>query len=74
MSRRAGQRWLVVGGVVGLAALVPSAIRAAGSAHAVVLRARRELEDPVSAFCEAPCYGHDRSQEPGSAAREETVT
>ena len=32
-----------------------------------MLRARRELEDPVSAFCEAPCYGHDRSQDPGSA-------
>ena len=74
MSRRAGQRWLVVGGVVGLAALTPSAMRAAGSARAMVLRARRELEDPVSAFCEAPCYSHDRLQDPGSAAREETVT
>ena len=72
--RRPGRRWLVAGGVLGLAALAPSAAKAAGSARALVLRARRELEDPVSAFCEAPCYEHDRAQDPGSQAQQETVT
>lgn len=67
------RRWLVAGGVVGLAALAPVAGRAGRSARARVLRARREIEDPVSAFCEAPCYQHDRERD-RAAAHRETVT
>lgn len=63
------RRWIVAGGIAGLA-LAPSAVRVGGDLRARLARARAELDDPVSAFCGAPCYEHDRATGRGTPRRE----
>lgn len=58
-ARRRG-RWLLAGGVVGVA-LSPGARRAGMGLRARVTRLGRAAGDPVAPFTEAPCYEHDRA-------------
>lgn len=55
MTQRGGRRWLIAGGIVGLAAS-PTIVRAVREARARSSRAERHGSDPVEAFREAPCY------------------
>lgn len=67
------RRWIVAGGIAGLA-LAPSAVRVGGDLRVRLARARAELDDPVSAFCAAPCYEYDRATGRGAAARREAIS
>ena len=63
-GRRRG-RWLLAGGIVGLA-LSPGARRAGMGIRARVTRlARPPGDDPVAPFLAAPCYEHDRAAADG---------
>ena len=64
-GRRRG-RWLVAGGIVGLA-LSPGARRIGMNIRAHVTRLGRTAGDPEAPFREAPCYEHDRSGAEGPA-------
>jgi hypothetical protein len=69
-SRR---RWLLVGGVLGLA-LSPRARRAGMEVRARATRLGRLSADPVAPFAEAPCYEHDRAAaRAGGPARTEAA-
>ena len=60
MTRRGRGRWLVAGGLVGLA-LSPGARRAGIGLRARATRLRRGAGDgPVAPFLEAPCHQPDR--------------
>lgn len=67
-GRRRG-RWIVAGGIVGLA-LSPGARRAAMTVRAHATRLGRSVADPEAPFREAPCYEHDRAIAEGSAHTE----
>jgi hypothetical protein len=58
-ARRRG-RWLLAGGVIGVA-LTPGARRAGLGLRARVTRLGRSAGDPVAPFREAPCYARDRT-------------
>jgi hypothetical protein len=58
-GRRRG-RWLLAGGLVGLA-LSPQARRAGVGLRARAARLGRVSADPVGPFRQAPCYEHDRA-------------
>ena len=58
--RRRG-RWLLAGGLLGLA-LSPDARRVGVGLRARATRLGRPPGDPVAPFREAPCYEHDRAE------------
>lgn len=71
-GRRRG-RWLVAGGILGLA-LSPQARRAGLGLRARTARFGRPVGDPVEPFRQAPCYEHDRAVAgAGGAARSEAA-
>lgn len=55
MSQRRARRWVIAGGVVGLAAS-PSIVRAIRELRARSMRAQRPGSDPIAGFRKAPCY------------------
>jgi hypothetical protein len=59
-AARRRRRWLVAGGIVGIA-LSPQARRAGMGLRARATRLARISTDPVAPFREAPCYEHDRA-------------
>lgn len=63
-GRRRG-RWIVAGGLVGLA-LSPGARRLGMSVRAHATRLGRVAGDPEAPFREAPCYEHDRAGADGT--------
>ena len=67
-ARRRG-RWILAGGIVGLA-LSPGARRMGMGVRARATRLGRAAGDPEAPFREAPCYEHDRSAATGAARRE----
>jgi hypothetical protein len=69
-ERGRGRRWLLAGGILGLA-LSPAAAPYRRAVAARALRLRPPLADPVAAFREAPCYAHDDAA--ADAAREEAL-
>jgi hypothetical protein len=70
---RRRRRWLLAGGLVGLA-LSPQARRAGVGLRARAARLARPSADPVAPFREAPCYEHDRAEaRAGDAARTEAA-
>lgn len=72
-ARRRG-RWVLAGGIVGLA-LTPQARRAAMELRARAARLARASADPVAPFAEAPCYEHDRDEaRAGGPARTEAAS
>jgi hypothetical protein len=71
-GRRRG-RWLLAGGIVGLA-LSPQARRAGVGLRARATRLGRLSADPVAPFADAPCYEHDRAEaRAGDAERTEAA-
>ena len=60
-SGRRNRRWLLAGGIVGLA-LSPQARRAGIGLRARAVRLGRGSADPVAPFRQAPCYEHDRAE------------
>lgn len=54
-------RWILAGGIVGLATLSPGARRIGMSVRARATRLGRPPGDPEAPFREAPCYEHDRA-------------
>jgi hypothetical protein len=71
-ARRRG-RWLLAGGILGLA-LSPQARRAGIGLRARATRLGRVSADPVAPFREAPCYEHDRAASRTGAARTEAAS
>jgi hypothetical protein len=70
---RRRRRWLLAGGIVGLA-LSPQARRAGMGLRARATRLARVSADPVAPFREAPCYEHDRTEaRAAGAARTEAA-
>ncbi len=67
-GRRRG-RWILAGGLVGLA-LSPGARRMGMGVRARATRLGRPPGDPEAPFREAPCYGHDRAHADGPARTE----
>jgi hypothetical protein len=61
-------RWLIAGGLVGLA-LSPEARRLGTGLRARATRLGRSAGDPVAPFLEAPCHAHDRAVAAGEARR-----
>jgi hypothetical protein len=68
----AHRRWLLAGGLIGLA-LSPQARRAGIGLRARVTRLGRVSTDPVAPFREAPCYEHDRAEARAGAASTEAA-
>lgn len=68
--RRRG-RWLLAGGIVGVA-LSPGARRAGMGLRARLRRLGRGAGDPVAPFTEAPCYADDAVTTPGAEQAEAT--
>ncbi len=66
-------RWLVAGGIVGLA-LSPQARRAGIGLRARATRLGRISADPVAPFRDAPCYEHDRAEARAAEARTEAAS
>jgi len=60
MTPRRPGRWLIAGGILGLA-LSPQARRAGLHARAWTMRLGRSDADPVAPFREAPCYEYGRA-------------
>jgi hypothetical protein len=70
---RRRRRWLLAGGLVGLA-LSPQARRAGSELRARAARLGRPSADPVAPFRQAPCYEHDRAEaHAGGQARTEAA-
>lgn len=67
-ARRRG-RWILAGGIVGLA-LSPGARRIGIGVRARATRLGRPPGDPEAPFREAPCYEHDRARADGPARTE----
>ena len=59
-GRRRG-RWLLAGGIVGLA-LSPQSRRVGIALRARAARLGSGSADPVAPFRQAPCYEHDRAE------------